>query len=264
MSNQIVQVRYFVILLLVALSLSSCFNSKKVAYFQNVGDSSRVVSVPSFEPVVHHEDILSISVSSLSPEAALIFNAPNQPITPTAMSNPNMPQTAGYLVNQDGNIEFPVLGTLRAAGLTPKELEKVIKEQLEKRELLYDPVVNIRFLNYRVTVLGEVNKPGVVFASGEQISILEAIGMAGDLTIYGLRNNVLLIRTDGNQKLMQRIDLTSTELLRSPYFYLKSNDIIYIEPGKNKLASTDATLRILPVVFSGVSVIVVVLNSLLK
>lgn len=243
---------------------SSCLTTKKVAYFSDVSDSTIINSVAGLEPIIQKNDILSISVSSLSNEATIIFNTPNLPLSPGSLSNPNAPQTAGYLVSQSGDVKFPILGSIHAEGLTPAQLEKEITNLLIDRKLLFDPVVSLRFLNFRVTVLGEVARPGVVYAPGEQLSILEALGQAGDLTIYGLRGNVILIRQENGQKIIRRLDLTSSNLLTSPYYFLKSNDIIYVEPGRNKIASTDATLRILPVVFSGISVIVVVLNSLLK
>ena len=135
---------------------------------------------------------------------------------------------------------------------------------LTEKKLLFDPIVTARFLNFRVTVLGEVNRPGVVAVPSEQISILEAIGQAGDLTIFGLRDNVILIRQEGSQKLIKRLSLNSSNLLQSPYFFLKSNDVIYVEPGKAKVASTDRTTQLLPIIFSGISLAVIILTNLLK
>lgn len=246
------------------ITSSSCISTKKVAYFENVGDSALVTSKSGLEPVIQKKDILSIQVSSLSNEATIIFNTPNLPITPGSQSNNNAPQTAGYLVGEDGTIKFPILGSIPAAGLTQKELENNITTQLIEKKLLFDPIVSSRFLNFRVTVLGEVNRPGVVTVPSEQISILEALGQAGDLTIYGLRDNVILIRQIGQEKLVKRLDLTSSNILQSPYFFLKSNDVIYVEPGKAKIATTDLTRQYLPIIFSGISVVVIVLNSLLK
>ena len=242
--------------------LTSCVNTKKVAYFNDVQDSARIISKSGLEPVIQKKDILSISVSSLNPEASILFNQPNLPITPGAVSNNSSAQTAGYLVNDDGVIKFPVLGDVLAAGLTQKELIKEITDRLIAQKLLSDPIVNIRFLNFRVTVLGEVGRPGVIYSNSEQISILEAIAEAGDLTIYGLRKNVILIRQQGEQKLVKRFSLNSSNLLASPYFFLKSNDILYIEPGKAKISANDRLLQILPVIFSGISVIVVLLSTL--
>ncbi len=213
---------------------SSCVNTQKVTYFNDVKDSARLVSAATLEPVIQKKDILSITVSSLSNEATVIFNTPNLPITPSAGANPNAPQTAGYLVADDGTIKFPILGNIKAAGLTQKQLENTITQQLIEKKLLFDPIVSSRFLNFRVTVLGEVNHPGVITVPSEQISILEAIGQAGDLTIYGLRNNVMLIRQQGPDKIIKRLDLNSSKLLQSPYFFLKSNDVVYVEPGDSK------------------------------
>lgn len=255
---------YLLLSLFTVLFLASCANTKKVAYFNNVGDSVRIASQSGLDPVIQKKDILSITVSSLSNEATVIFNTPNLPITPNATFAANTPQTAGYLVADNGTIKFPVIGAISAAGLTKKQLEDNITKLLVDRKLLFDPIVSARFLNFRVTVLGEVNHPGVINVPSEQISILEAIGQAGDLTIYGLRNNVILIRQEGKDKLVKRLNLNSSDILQSPYFFLKSNDVIYVEPGKAKAASTDRITQLLPIIFSGISVVVIVLNSLLK
>lgn len=260
----LISFKYLITILSVSALLISCADTKKIAYFSDVADSAYVKSKSGLEPVIQKKDILSISVSSLNPDASIIFNEPNLPITPNANTTTTSPQTAGYLVNDDGNIKFPMLGDVKAAGLTQKELSKYLTNELSERKLLLDPIVNIRFLNFRVTVLGEVAHPGVIYSPSEQISVLEAIGAAGDLTIYGLRDNVILIRQQGDQKLMKRLNLNSSELLTSPYFFLKSNDVLYIEPGKTKVAASDRTLQLLPIIFSGISVVVLALSLLLK
>jgi polysaccharide biosynthesis/export protein len=246
------------------LLFASCANTRKVAYFSDVEDSTRIISKAHLEPVIQKKDILSITVSSLSNEATIIFNTPNLPITPSASTNPNMPETAGYLVSDDGTIKFPVLGDIPAAGLTQKQLENNITHLLIEKKLLFDPIVSARFLNFRVTVLGEVNRPGVIIAPSEQISILEAIGDAGDLTIYGLRNNVILIRQEGADKLITRLDLSSSKILQSPYYFLKSNDVIYVEPGKDKIASTSLFQQRIPVILSALSLIIILLTNVFK
>ena len=253
-----------VVAFMVISFLGSCINTKKIAYFNDIKDSTVILSPAGLEPVIQKKDILSISVSSLSPEATELFNMPNLPITPSSSLSTSTPQTAGYLVNDEGYIKFPILGEVKAAGLTQKELEANITQMLIAKKLLYDPIVTARFLNFRVTVLGEVNQPGVVYAPNAQLSILEAIGQAGDLTIFGMRDNVILIRQEGPAKLVKRLDLNSSDILQSPYFFLKSNDVIYVEPGKAKVASTDFTRQYLPIVFSGITVIAVLLNLLLK
>jgi len=253
---------YFACFLLFAGLISSCANTKKIAYFGNVQDSALFAAKAGLEPVIQKKDILSISVSSLSPEATVLFNMPNMPITPTAPTTNMTPQTAGYLVSDDGTVKFPILGDIPAAGLTQKQLAKNIADSLTEKKLLFDPIVTTRFLNFRVTVLGEVRSPGVVYAPSEQISILEAIGAAGDLTIYGRRDNVVLIRQEGPDKLVKRFDLTSANLLQSPYFYLKSNDVIYVEPDKAKVTSSDRTLIILPIILSALTVMILLFETI--
>lgn len=257
-------IKIFFVFALLPLIFTSCIDSKTIAYFSDVPDSALVKSQAGLEPIIQKKDILSISVSSLNPEASVIFNEPNLPLTPNSNTNTSTPQTAGYLVNDDGYIKFPILGNVAAAGLTQKELSRYLTTQLSEKKLLSDPIVNIRFLNFRVSVLGEVAHPGVIYSPSEQISILEAIAAAGDLTIYGLRNNIILIRQEGDSKIMKRLSLNSKDLLSSPYFFLKSNDIIYVEPGKTKVAASDRALQLLPIIFSGISVTVLALSLLLK
>lgn len=242
--------------------LVSCVDSKKITYFNDVKDSALIAAKASIEPVIQKKDILSISVSSVSNDAAAIFNAPNQPASSGAAGSSL--QTSGYLVSEDGTIKFPLLGNLQAAGLTQKDLENQITKLLVDKKLLFDPIVTSRFLNFRITVLGEVNHPGVISVPSEQINILEAVGNAGDITIYGLRDNVILVRQEGPDKLVKRLDLTSAKLLQSPYFFLRSNDILYVEPNKAKIASVGQGRQLLPIIFSGISLLVIILNTLLK
>lgn len=263
MSNFCSASKYFLLVFLGISLFSSCVNTRKVAYFNDVHDSTLIAAKPGLEPVIQKKDILSISVSSLDAKATVIFNMPNIPATPTAPTN-TTPQTAGYLVSQDGTIKFPVLGDINAAGLTQKQLENNISQLLIDKKLLYDPIVTARFLNFRVTVLGEVARPGIVYVPSEQISILEAIGDAGDLTIYGLRDNVILIRQEGGEKLVKRLNLNSSKILQSPYFYLKSNDVIYVEPGKEKIASVSRTQQLLPVILSGMSLLIILFTNVFK
>ena len=255
--------KYFLLTVFWIASLASCVNTKKVAYLSDVKESLRVVSNAGLEPVIQKKDILSISVTSLSVEATIIFNTPNQPASPIAATNNNT-QTAGYLVSEDGTIKFPILGDLPAAGLTQKQLENNITKLLTDKKLLYDPIVTSRFLNFRVTVLGEVMRPGVVYVPSEQISILEAIGQAGDLTIYGMRDNVILIRQEGGEKLVKRLNLNSSEILKSPYFFLKSNDVLYVEPGKDRIASVSRIQQRLPVILSALSLLIIILTNVFK
>ena len=212
----------------------------------------------SVEPVIQKGDLLSISVSSLTPEVASVFNSTN---TPTASySSDILAQTTGYMVSQEGFIKFPMLGSINVVGMKKKAVENLITQKLRENKLLFDPIVNVRFLNFHVTVLGEVNRPGYINVPNDRVTILEAIGLAGDLTIYGKRDNVFLLRKEGDTKIVRRLNLNSKDVLTSPYFYLKSNDVLYVQPAKNKVASVSRSRDLLPVILSGLSVLAIVID----
>ena len=232
---------------------TSCVNTKKSVYFHNVQDTSMAIALTKFEPVIQPNDLLSITVSSLNPEATELYNTPNTSSSQGNQSTTTTTQSSGYLVNQEGFIEFPVLGNIKAAGLTKKQLKEDLSKLLLDKKLLLDPIVNVRYLNFRVTVLGEVAKPTVVTVPSEKISILEALGLAGDLTIYARRDNVVLIRDEDGQRLIKRINLNSGDIFTSPYYFLKPNDIVYAEPNKAKVASTSRANVWLPILFSVLS-----------
>ena len=217
-----------------ALLLASCTNTKLVSYFNGVPDGTLPGKTVLPEVQIQRNDLLYITVSSLNADASALFNMPV-----AATTNAEVP--LGYLVNQQGQIQFPVLGLIKAEGLTKDQLKTQIENTLSEKQLLKDPIVSIRFLNFRVTVLGEVNQPKVVQVPSEKISLLEALGMAGDLTIYGKRENVLVIREEDGVKSIKRINLNSDELLKSPYYYLKSNDIVYVEPNKQRIQAANTT-----------------------
>jgi polysaccharide biosynthesis/export protein len=244
--------------------LPACVNTSKAVYFNNIQDSEIVTQVESLEPVIHKNDLLSISVSSLNPEATKIFNSPNVSEGEFANLTGRGIGLSGYLVNQDGYIQFPILGNIKAAGLSKKSLKENITKSLVDKRLLIDPIVNIRYLNFKVTVLGEVASPTVVNVPNEKISLLEALGLAGDLTIYAKRHNVMVIREEEGKKVVKRINLNSTDLFTSPYYYLKSNDIVYVEPDKTKVATASQARQWLPLIFSGLTVIVVAIDRLVR
>lgn len=246
------------------IMVSSCVNTKKTTYFNDIQDGVFKTAHDAPLPVIHKNDLLSIFVSSLNAEATMIFNAPSLPTTTSASANGTTSQNVGYLVNEDGKIQFPVLGKLQAAGLTVKEFTDHIIDSLTQKKLLVDPLVTVRFLNFRVTVIGEVSKPTVITVPNEKISLLEAIGLAGDLTIYGKRENVLLIREEEGKKIIHRIDLNSPEVLTSAFYYLKSNDVIYVEPNRNKIASVSNFRQLLPAFIAALSVMVVVADRVIK
>jgi len=248
--------------------LFSCTNIKKTAYFYGVpsGPIPSNMTVP--ESIIQKNDILSIVVNDLNPKATEIFNPANPDNNdPSATSGKDV--SRGYLVDTDGNIYFPLLGNIKAEGLTKNQLKDRIRNLSIEKKILLDPIVNIRFLNFRVTVLGEVGKPTVIPIPNEKISLLEALGLAGDLTIYGNRANVMVIREEvipgkKEQRSIARLNLNSSELFTSPYYYLQSNDIVYVEPNKAKVASTSRASQWLPVIFSGLSLAAIVADRLLS
>jgi len=240
-------------LILALFAMSSCGSTKKVIYFPEVKDGTIQSTTIFPEAIIQKNDILSITVSSLSAAADAPFNSPNTSAAAGAI--------AGYLVNSEGSIQFPILGNIKAEGLTKNQLKDKITKALVDAKQLVDPIVTIRFANFRVTILGEVNHPTVVNVPNEKISLLEAIGLAGDLTIYGKRQNVMIIREEKEQKIIKRVDLNSAEIFTSPYYYLQSNDIVYVEPNKTKIASVSRGNQILPIVLSGLSLAVIAVQQ---
>ena len=249
-------------LIFIISCLYSCVSAKKATYFYGTEATEFKTEMESLEPTIQKNDLLSISISSLNPDASKIFNTPNVSATQTSTATGTTSQASGYLVDQDGFIQFPFLGSIKAAGLTKKALKEDIKDELISRKLLLDPIVDIRYLNYKVSVLGEVGHPSVLTIPNEKVTLLEALGLAGDLTIYAKRDNVLLIREEEGEKKLTRLDLTTNEIFTSPYYYLKSNDIVYVEPNKSKIASTGRVMLWLPAIFSALSLGVIVVDRL--
>jgi polysaccharide export outer membrane protein len=241
----------------------SCSDTKKLTYFNDQPDGQIKAKVGVTESVIQANDLLSITVSSLNQDATAIFNAPNEStaLTSSATSGGNT-LTVGYLVNLNGDITYPVLGSIHAEGLTKSQLMALITKQLTDKKLLVDPIVTIRHLNFRISVLGEVARPGVFTIPNEKVSILEALSLAGDLTIYAKRDNVVLIRENGKgEKTIKRFNLNSKEILSSPYYYLESNDIIYAEPSKDRV-NREKTQMLLPIILSITTLLIVVIDRL--
>ena len=214
----------------VAIFISSCATKKDVAYFQNAKSFETVVDTDTFTPKFKVDDNVSIFISTYDLEAARPFNLVRQIGSAGG-------EIVNYLVDIDGNIDFPVLGKIKLLGLTIEEAKTLLKEKLSEG-YLKDPVVNIRILNFKVSVLGQVRMPGTYTITGERVTILQAIALAGDLTIKGRRDNVLIIRDFKGTKTYTRIDLTNKEVFNSPVYYLTQNDVVYVEP--NNSASTGA------------------------
>lgn len=241
---------------------ASCVNTKNAVYFLNQKDTTLVSTTVNSETVIQKNDLLSISVSSLNASGSAIFNTPNLQYSATLTSAPL--QASGYLVNNEGNIIFPVLGNIKAEGLTTNQLREQIVKSLVDRKLLVDPIVNVKYLSYEVTVLGEVGHPTVINVPNEKISLLKAIGIAGDITVYGKKDNVLVIREEGNKKIIRRVNLNSGTFFTSPYYYLRSNDIVYVEANKAKVGASTRSTQLLPILLSGLSFAAIIVDRLTR
>ena len=247
----------------VLLLFASCAR-RNLAYFSDVQGnneySETIVNSP--EPVIQADDLLSITVTSLNPEANELFNKGVLPAGTIAdFSRDNRPtalQAEGYLVNREGYIDFPVLGKVKLGGMTKREAKEHLAEQLT--EYLNEPIVEIRYLNYRITVIGEVNRPSTFTIPSEKINILAALGMAGDMTAYGKRENVLVIREVNGERKMQRLNLNDTEVLSSPYFYLQQNDVVYVEPDKLKQINANTNARTISII-TGITTLAIIIAS---
>lgn len=217
-----------VILLII---MQSCGTKKDILYFQDAKTDTTYSNTFS-NSKIQINDILDIKVSTKINDAAAPFNTE---IFASAASNIDILKIKGYLVDTQGFINFPVLGTLFVSDKSTSELETFIKQKLIHDDLLLDAVVTIRLLNAKITVLGEVNKPGTFSITEQNITLLQALGLAGDLTINGQRNDVLLIRMEGTKKTITKIDMTKTDWFNSPNFFVKNNDVIVVSPNNSKI-----------------------------
>lgn len=258
------KVKALVFILISCALFSSCTNTKQAVYFSNISDTEFISKMDNLEPVIQPNDLLNISVTSMNPEASEIFNVSSATNFRASSATSTISQSPGYLVDSEGYVQFPFLGRIKAAGLTKKAFQQGISNEIVRRKLLLDPIVDVRYLNYKVSVLGEVAHPAVLTVPNEKLTLLEALGLAGDLTIYAKRNNVLLIREEAGVKKLIRIDLTTNELFTSPYYYLKSNDIIYVEPNETKIASAGAARQWLPIIISSLTLVVVSIDRLTR
>lgn len=235
------------IIVLIVLSMSSCVQHRELVSFQNVTSSTQAIEVllNDIQLRAQPDDLLRITVHSFNPEAAAPFNIENMNQQMQQMQqigqgggsqgNYTMELFNGYFVDREGYVSMPVLGKIKVVGQTLLQIEKDITDAT--KPYLKDAVVNVRFLNFKVNVLGEVNKPGIVRLSNQRISILDAIGNAGDFTPYANRVNVLLVREEAGLRTFQRLNFQSGEIFNSPYFYLKQNDMLYVEPIKARVAT---------------------------
>jgi polysaccharide export outer membrane protein len=229
---------------------SSCGTTRPYIYMQGQFDTAALNKVQPIDPIVQKGDLISIIVYSDNPDATKIFNQPlintGSATAGSANSGEGVTQTVsggsptapGYLVDDSGNIEFQGLGLLHIDGLTRSQIKTLLDAKL-KDTLLINPYYNIRFLNNRFTMLGEISKPGIYSIPSDHINLLEALALAGDMTYYARRDNVLVMRELNGKREWSRLDLTKPDILKSPYFYLRQNDIVYIEQNKKKSVVSD-------------------------
>ena len=248
--------KYKFVWLLVLSTATSCVSPKKMVYFQNMEVKEEIEVVKNFETKIQVGDILSINVSAVDGEAVLPFNLYDVPITQGAYGDP-----LTYLVDIAGEINFPVLGTIKVSGSSTKELTKSLEGKL--KDYIKNPTVNVRIENFKITVLGEVKNPGTFKIDNERISIIEALGLAGDLGIQANRNNILLVREINKERKFVSIDLTDKKLFASPYFYLAQNDVIYVEPNRTKINSSAIGANT-GTIISSISILISVVALLLR
>lgn len=221
---------------------TSCASTRNVPYFRDIPDSVREVTKAEAvyqEPIIAPDDILSVVIITIDPTTSAPVNqAASVPVSVPSSSTSSTPQIPGLLVDKDGNISLPIIGSVKVAGLTTFQAKALIKKHAE--EYFKDPDVQLRFANFKVSVMGEVVHPSSFVMPNEKVSVLDALSLAGDLTIYGRRDNILVIRDVNGTKQVARLDINNSEVFKSPFFYLKQNDVVYVEPNRSKIIQADA------------------------
>lgn len=236
------------------LLITSCSTKKDIVYFQDI-KNKKPNQVQYVVPKIQVNDILNVNVSALNPEAVAPFN--QQFVNFGTQSDSNM-KLRGYLVSAEGNIVFPIVGKIKLGGSTPEEAEEIIKKILVSKGLLVEPVVSVRLLNGKITILGDISNPGTYSYSEQNISLLQALGYASDLSISGIRKDILVIREENGTRTYGHIDMTKTDWFESPYYYIKQNDVIYVYPNGPKVKSAGYLTNlptVLSVVVSSISLI---------
>lgn len=223
--------KYLLAVFILPLLFSSCMSKKKIVYLQGSQDFNNIST--NYEPIIQNDDRISIKITTLEPEAALPFNIENVLNNANNSNSVNNNSISSYLVDGKGTIDFPVLGTISISGFTIDQVKTMLKEKLAV--YLKDPVINIRLLNFKVTVLGDVASPGIKAFSSNRVTLFDALGASGDLSIFGKRNNILLVRDFQGVKTFNRIDITKADFVNSSFYYLDQNDVVYVEARKAKI-----------------------------
>jgi polysaccharide export outer membrane protein len=251
-------------LIVISMMITGCGSTKNVAYFKNSDSVDLSKSQFLYDARIMPKDQLTITVSTTNDEAATPFNLTvPTPYTVNSRSTYSQAMLQTYLVDNEGNINYPILGQIHVGGLTKSECEKMIQDRITPfMAASENPIVTVRMTGYQISVIGEVARPGTFTVSREKISILEALAQAGDLTIYGQRNNVQLIREDASgQKSIHTFDLTDADIINSPYFYLQQNDVIYVTP--NKVKAQNSSVGSMTTLWFSATSILISLTSLL-
>lgn len=250
--------------------LASCSVPKKVVYFQDIPDSlkQKLVDATTYTaPTIQPDDILSINIQTLDPSATAIMSQQNTTLWPVAGSSsaPSgiapLTTVSGYLVDKDGFVIIPLLGKVLLKDKSTDQAREEIR--LKAAQFYKDPIVNVRYSNFKITILGEVARPSTYIMPNEKVTLLDAIGMAGDLTIWGKRENVLLIRDSIGKKEFIRFNLNESKVFASQYYYLRQGDVIYVEPKNSKVASTDANqVKKFAIISSAITLLIVIASRI--
>jgi len=259
------KIKYLIALIAISTLITGCGSTKNVAYFKNSDTVDLAKSQVLYDARIMPKDVLSITVSTSEQEAAIPFNltVPTVQSQTLRASTTSQPTLQSYIVDNEGNIDFPLIGRLHLGGLTKGEAEQLVLEKI--RPFLNEaeiPIVTVRMINYKISVIGEVARPGMFTVGNEKISILEALAQAGDLTIYGVRDRVKLIREDETgKKEIHVLNLNDANIINSPYYYLQQNDIVYVEP--NKVKSQNSSVGSMTTLWFSATSILISLTSLL-
>ncbi|WP_286753489.1 MULTISPECIES: polysaccharide biosynthesis/export family protein [Sphingobacterium] len=245
------------LIIIYILTFSSCAQKRELAYFSNLAPQTAEKTIRDESIKIQQNDLLKININSLNPESNTLFTVNRQNASGATYEGP-----AGYRVAKDGTITLPVIGNIKVEGLTITQTQDALIEKLAK--YVKEPMVEVQLLNFKITVIGEVNKPSSFIIPGDHINLLEALGMAGDMTVYGKRENVLVIREQNGKRIMKRLNLNQEDVLNDRFFNLMQNDIVYVEPDKSKAIEYSPSTRIMPIVIASISAVAVLISSILR
>lgn len=229
----------YILAALLAVLSASCSSSKtSLPYFTDIASQQEgALPTINYMPVIQTDDELAITVNSEYPDVTAIYNLPAEnPATRGALTKTTSPRIATYVVDSKGDIDFPVVGKLHVAGLTCEQVKEELTRLISKE--VKDPMVTVALVNFKVVVAGEVKEPQTISVAGNRMTILDALASAGDLTEFGERSNVLIIREENGERKFAHIDLNSSDILTSPYYYLRQNDYIYVAPNSIRQANS--------------------------